>query len=698
MRQKINASHLERGAYVYVRQSSPRQVVEHGESTARQYALAERAEALGWPSEAVKVIDEDLGRSGASAEGRSGFGRLAHAVAHGLAGAVLALEVSRLARSSEDWQRLLSLCAVAQVAVIDEQTVYDASDKDDRLLLDLKGTMSEAELHWLRLRLTGARQNKARRGELRLNPPTGYVWGAEGFALDPDEAVQRAVRVVFARFAIEPTAWAVVRWARATGFAVPTRRSWADGTSEVVWKPLGISRLSSMLHNPVYAGVYAYGRCPTKTVLVDGEIRRVRDSGHDPDSWLVRIEDAHPGYISWEEYLKNREKLDQNNPRNRSARTGAPREGKALLAGILICGRCGRRMRPSYWGEHNGLRYLCVGERDRGQKSCWSLSGAPIDAAVEELLLEAVAPQELELCLAVEREVSEQSDSLAKQWRTRIERAEYEARLAERRYKAVDPDNRVVARTLERQWEESLRELEDVKGRYEQARRERRVELTDQDRERIRALSRDLEAVWRAPTTSLADRKAMLRLVIEAVTLHPIDVPERETLIRVQWQSGAVTELRVPRPDRRQQGRTPERAAARIRELAAEGLHDEAIAEQLNREKILTGADKTWHCWSVRWARRRGAIERTAPDRPRREPLPDRRADGRFSLPGMVRRFGVSETVVRGWIKRGLISGAREDYKQYRKVWWFDIDEATAARLESLSARSRSRRRAATTQ
>jgi DNA invertase Pin-like site-specific DNA recombinase len=685
MRGKITAAHLERRAYVYVRQSTPSQVMEHAESTKRQYALAERARSLGWAPEAVEVIDEDLGRSGASTEGRSGFARLAEAVSNGQAGAVLAVEVSRLARSSTDWQRLLSLCAVADVPVVDEQTIYDAADKDDKLLLDLKGTMSEAELHWLSLRLAGARQSKARRGELRLPAPTGYVWTEQGFSLDPDESVQRAVRTVFERYEVEPSAWAVVRWARQVGLLFPCRGA---GGGELSWKPLGVSRLCALLNNPVYAGAYVYGRKPIKQVLVQGQIRRVRQQDLAPEHWLVVIKDAHPGYISWESYVNNRKRLGQSHGRNGGAGCGAPRAGEALLVGLAICGRCGRRMKASY--DRSGrYSYVCSGQHDIGGASCWSVSGRPIDQAVEQLLLSTVIPSELELGLAVEREVEAQAHSLAEQWRARIEQAQYAARLAERRYKAVDPENRVVARTLERQWEERLRELEQVQRQYEEARHKRHVELSEADRRQILALARDLPAVWRSKTTTAADRKAMLRLVIEAISLRPVQVPQRQTCLEVQWQGGAVSQLRLARPGRREARRTPQPSVERIRALAAEGLADEQIARQLDRERMATGSGASWSEASVKWVRRQFGISRTAPDRPRREPLAERRADGLYSVSGVARRFGVSTNVVRGWMRRGLLRGERQDHGPHRNVWWLELDEATVARLKPLALASR---------
>jgi len=688
MKGQVETSQLTRRAFVYVRQSTMAQVIHHQESTMMQYDLKQRAVALGWAPEAIEVVDEDQARTATTTDGRSGFARLADAVAHGDAGGVFAIDVSRMARSSEDWRRLLVLCGVAGVAVVDEQRIYDPNDQDDKLLLELKGTMSEAEIHWLRLRLQGARQHKARRGALKMPAPTGYHWGEQGFEMDPDEAVQRTVRVVFQRYDVEPSAWAVLRWAHRTGLKCPTRRTSAEGDSWVEWKPLPLSRLHEMLKNPVYAGVYTYGRRREKKILVDGQIRRVRPDTRDPNQWLVKIENAHSGYISWERYVQNQEKLRQNMVRMGNPSRGAPREGPALLCGLLICGRCGRRLGPGY-GRGARVRfwsYICRGDRDKGQRVCWTVSGARIDKAVENLFLETMVPSELELSLAVDQEVTGQAEELAKQWRARREQVTYEARRAERRYKAVDPDNRVVARTLEREWEIKLRELEEVERQYAEARRRKHVDLSEEDRVRVRELAQDLPTVWRSPVTPPADRKAMMRLVIEAISLTPIDVPRRSTLIKVAWQSGAVTEIEVPRLHRRDLLRTPVAAIERLRALATAGRHDEEIAKVLNAEGMRTGHGLPWNTTAVRWTRKRERISRVAPDRPRRELLPDRYPDGRYSVAGAAKRFGVKLDLVRAWVKRGLVRAERNDFQQHRRVWWLDIPEDTAARLERLAA------------
>jgi len=686
MRRNLDHAQGERTAYVYVRQSTAAQILEHTESTKRQYGLVERAQALGWSRGAIEVIDEDQGKSGASARGRDGFARLVDAVVKGEAGAILAVEVSRLSRSSEDWRRLLELCGVAGVAVIDEQAIYDPSDPDDKLLLDLKGTMSEAELHWLGLRLMGARRQKARRGELSFHPPTGYVWTDGGFALDPDEAVVRAIRVLFERFRVEPSVWALQRWANEQGLQIPTRSTYADGTTEVTWKPARASRLYWMLHNPIYAGVYAYGRCSAVEEIVDGKVRRVMRRAHDPSKWLVVKEGAHPGYITWQEYLQNQDTMRQNMTRMGSPHRGAPREGRALLNGLLVCGRCGRRMTASYHGrDQTSFTYVCAGDRDRGVGSCWTVPGAALDVAIDQLFLATMVPAELALCLAVERDVQSHIAELDRAWQTRIEQATYQARRAERRYKAVDPDNRVVARSLERDWELALRALEEIEHEHERARRDKRIDLTEDDRRRMRALAKDLPKVWRAKTTTPADRKAMLRLAIEAIGIRPVDVPRRVTALRVAWKSGQITELEVSRADRSQRSRTPPQAVERLRELAKTGLRDEQIADALNAEGIVTGKGMAWTSWAVKWTRRTEDIERHYPDLPRSMPLPSRHPDGRYSVRGAAEHLGVSIGQVRRWIKRGVVEAKQEDFEQHRGAYWLRIDGATVRRLARLS-------------
>lgn len=690
MRGSISPSHLARRALVYVRQSTTMQVAEHVESKQRQYALADRAHSMGWPGSAIEVIDEDQGKSGATTEGRHGFARLAAAVAEGEVGAIFALEVSRLARSSEDWQRLLALCAVAGVVVIDEQTVYDPADRDDKMLLELKGAMSEAELHWLRLRLVGGRRNKARRGELWHVAPTGYVWRDKAFALDPDEAVQHAVRAVFARFAIEPSAYAVVRWANTTGLMFPARASGDDGTGEVRWSPLTGSRLCNVLRNPIYTGTYVYGRQPNKKVIVDGQIRVKRNLSTEPHEWWAKLDDRHPAYIDWETYVANKKKLRDNLslPKHATGTTGAPREGAALLTGLLLCGRCGRRMRTDYeTSAHRRWMYVCEGEHRHALSICWSLPGRRLDDAVSTIFLERMVPAELDVSIAIERELAVEADALAEQWKTRIEQARYEARRAERRYKAVDAENRVVARTLESEWEEKLRHVEEVEREFELARRARRIELSAEDRASIRAIAHDLPALWSSDTTPSSDRRAMLRTVIDVIAVSPIDIPNRETLVRVQWKSQHVTELRIPRPGRLA---TSDSACDRVQALVAKRMTDEQIAATLNYENIKRASGKPWNDIAVRRVRQRHGLA-CGQARPTSRPVPDRHPKtGWYSLPGAVRAFGISRRVVRYWIDRDLVR-SRRDTVDGRDIRWLSIDDALVNRLRSSKTQSAKR-------
>ncbi|HET7372327.1 MAG TPA: recombinase family protein [Gemmatimonadaceae bacterium] len=548
-------------------------------------------------------------------------------------------------------------------------------------MLDLKGTMSEAELHWLRLRLVGGRLNKARRGELRLTPPIGYVWRDGRFALDPNEAVQRAVRTVFERFAIEPTSWAVARWAQRTGIKFPTRAGPIDGSGELEWRALTMARVCALLHNPTYAGVYSYGKRAKRQVVVDGQIR-TRTTRVATDQWAVRIVDAHPGYIDWETYVTNQERLRSNQSRMHGAFDGAPKNGPALLAGIILCGRCGRRMRVDYsTHERVSWRYVCFGKHDAGYEICWSVMGDLIDRELETAFLSAVVPEEIDLTIAVERETEAQAKSLQAQWQSRLDHARYEVRRAERRYKAVDPDHRVVARTLEREWEAKLQDLDEVERQYREAQTERHVELTASDRAALRSIARDLRAVWRAETTTAADRKAMLRLVVQMISLEPVDLPRRGTRVRIQWTSGAIDEHIIDRPA----NRTAPKLATRIQELlnSDDGLDNRQIAKRLNDEGALTAKRMRWTEDAVQHVRNTHGLRR--PRRLHRSALPERHPDtGHYSIPGIAKRLAVTTKVVRGWVARGVIPAHQAHHRGYQ-AWWLRIDDKLMVKLERLA-------------
>jgi DNA invertase Pin-like site-specific DNA recombinase len=672
---------------VYIRQSSVVQVLEHRESTRRQYDLRQRAVDLGWDVGRVEVVDEDLGQSGASTSGRGGFVRLAEEIAHGGVGAVLSLEVSRLARSSADWHRLLELCALADVVIADETAVYHPGDYNDRLLLGLKGQFADAELQWMRLRLAGAKLSKARRGELRQIPPTGFLWNDGGeLVVDPDEEVQRAVALVFERVRVDPSAYGVMRYFAEHGLRFPSRRYHRDGGSEVEWKPLSHARVRAVLRNPIYAGAYVYGRRQERMGLVDGQIRRRRLRELPMPEWLVCIRDAHPGYLSWVEYLEIQNKLRRNRTNQQWLdQRGAPREGAALLQGLVLCGKCGRRMTVRYQ-DRRWLWYECRkhGLQVGDGKTCFGVAGQPIDRAVEQLFLRTMCPPEIELGLAVAREVEKQSGRVDQQWSMRMERARYDARKAEQRFKAVDVDNRLVARNLEREWNERLREVDELEREYEQVKEREHLVLTDDDRRRIVAIARDLPAVWRAPTTTHADRKNLVRLLVREISLTPVDIPKRATRARVLWQTGAVSELLVSRPGKGESVETSPQVIDGVRELAAQGNSDPQIAATLNERGLRSGRGRPLTRSSVEWIRwKHGIALSLQPVVAPAQPLPTQREDGRYSVHGVARELGVTEHIVRYWQSCGLLIGERGRYRS----WWFVLDDATRQRLNETKAR-----------
>jgi DNA invertase Pin-like site-specific DNA recombinase len=545
--QKIQADHLRRDAFLYVRQSSLRQVFENTESTKRQYALRERAVALGWPIERIHTIDSDLGVSGAHADNRDGFQSLVSEVALGHAGIILGLEVSRFARNNADWHRLLELAALARTLILDEDGIYDPAHFNDRLLLGLKGTMSEAELHVLKARLQGGIRNKARRGELKIPLPIGLVYDAAGaVALDPDRQIQDAIRLLFDTFREIGSASALVRRFRREGLQFPRRIHRGIGKGDVLWGPLDHCRVIQILHNPRYAGAFVYGRHRSATDAGVNKSAHVLKVARE--QWQVLIRNAHPGYISWEEYEHNEITLKQNTAGwSAHGRGRLPREGLALLQGRVICGRCGTRMQVRYQrlGEALTPYYLCHQEVvRRAGKACQSIRGRDIDQVISDLLLQTVTPAALEVALAVQDEIAGRIEKADQLRRSQLERTRYEAELARRRYLKVDPDNRLVADTLEADWNEHLRRLDALQQQHEQQRKADSGLLSDEARTRILALCADFPRVWNDPRTPSLERKRMVALLIEDVTLVKAD----PIAIHVRFRGGQTTSLAVARP------------------------------------------------------------------------------------------------------------------------------------------------------
>jgi len=682
MTDKIQPTHRARRAVVYLRQSTLRQLTAHPESTRRQYALRERAQLLGWSAAAVDVIDDDLGQSGAETRRRAGFRRLCDHVARGLIGAIFVLELSRLARSSTDWHRLLDLCSVADVVLVDEQAIYHPGDANDRLLLGIKGTMSEAERGWIQLRLRGARLSKARRGDYRLAPPAGYVWDrpTARLRLDPDAEVQGAIRLVFERFATDRTAYAVTRYFLDHGLRLPARSH--DGT-RLSWTPPRPSRIQEILHNPTYAGAYVFGRREPRAEIVDGAIVR-HTTRVAVGAWQILHRDHHPAYVTWEQFMANQETLRANQVApDAPTRHGAAREGAALLQGLVLCGRCGHRMHTSYSGRGRRLRYVCASAVQTGQAMtlCWSVAAPAIDRHVADRLLAAVAPEAIALSLAVSEEAAAQVATLDRQWAARIERARYEALLAERRYKAVDPDHRTVAQTLEREWETALHAIDRLEAERTAVRAQAHLALSPDERARVVELSRDVPALWHAATTTNAQRKTIVRALVREVALSPRDTPDGGTKVRVLWQTGAVTDFVVVR---QLAGRaTSPEAVALIRRLVAAMTPADAIAAALNRAGLRPVTKARWTKAAVHAYCHHHGIRWPAP-MPTSKPQPYRRADGAYSTRGVARRLRVTPAAVGYWAKQGWLTAVERGGRG--RPQWYRLDAATVAHLRRLRA------------
>jgi DNA invertase Pin-like site-specific DNA recombinase len=598
--QKVTASHLQRDAYLYVRQSTMRQVSDNIESTKRQYALRQRAVALGWPTDHIVVIDSDLGQSGASAADREGFQKLVADVGMGRAGIVLGLEVSRLARNSTDWHRLLEICGLTDTLILDEDGVYDPAHFNDRLLLGLKGTMSEAELHVLRSRLRGGLLNKARRGELRVRLPVGLVRDTTGrVVLDPDKQVQETVRLLFETFRRTGSVNATVKHFREQALLFPTRLAAGPHKNETAWGALSVGRVAAALHNPWYAGAYAFGRGRWRK-QPDGRVRHER---LPPNQWHVLIRDAHPGYISWQDHVQIQAQLAAASKSLGWERQVPPREGSALLQGRVVCGLCGSRMHVHYNVRRKGLHvpnYVCFGRgRLFGAPSCQSVLGTQIDAAVGKLLVETITPKAIELAFAIEQEIAARGDEADRLRHQHVERAQYEADHARLRYMQVDAANRLVADSLEAEWNDKLRALGEAQQEYQRNRAADRTLVDEQERKRILDLATDFPAVWSSPNTPHTERKRMLALVIEDVTL----IKQQQVTAAVRFRAGATTTLTVPRPLTAQQIRATHDNVRQDIDRLLDEYTNAQVANILNERGLRTGAGDAFDPTNVQWVR-----------------------------------------------------------------------------------------------
>ncbi len=650
---KIKAEHLCRDAWLYIRQSTVRQVFENTESTRRQYALRQRAIALGWPTERIHVIDTDMGHSGAERD-REGFQQLVTEVSLGRAGIVMGLEVSRLARNSMDWHRLLEICALSETLILDEDGIYDPGHFNDRLLLGLKGTMSEAELHVLHARLHGGVLNAARRGELKMRLPIGMTYDDEDHPiLDPDQQIRGALRLLFETFERCGSATATVKAFREQGLQFPTRPHAGLGKGQILWGELRHSQVLSILHNPRYAGAFVYGRSRTRKGI-DGH-SHTQKLGRD--QWQIVLPGSHAGYITWEIFDTNQQQLRDNaQAQGKERRKGPPREGVALLQGIVLCGKCGTRMTVRYTslGQQLVPNYMCQRHGvEHGKAICQQIPGAAIDEAIGRLLLEVITPGNLEVALAIEQELRtrvQEADALRRQ---QVERARYEVDLARRRYQRVDPDNRLVADVLESEWNEKLRALQTAQDDYERQSKRDQHCLDEKQKASILALAKDFPQVWNDQATPQRERKRLLRLLIEDVTL----IKAKQIQVHVRFRGGKTRSLNLPLPQSSWQLRQTDQHVIEEIDRLLDHYTDRQIAERLNEQGLHSG-------WEQAFQPR--IIARLRKDYHLKSRYERLRAAGMLNNEEMAQRLNIQPSTVKKWRREGKLKAhaysGRSDY------------------------------------
>ncbi len=667
-RTKVTEAHRRRRAVVYVRQSTLTQVQANTESSERQYALRDRALELGWPAESISIVDEDTGRSGSSAQGRLGFKELVAEVGLGHVGLILALETSRLARSSADWHQLLDLCVLTQTLIADADGIYSPADFNDRLLLGLKGTMSEAELHLIRARLDGGLRNKAERGELRLALPVGLDRDPDDrIVLCPDEGVRAAIERVFSLWRRVGSARQATMELVAEGQKLPRR---TVGERRIRWARASYGAVHDFLTNPAYAGAFVFGRTRQSKALDESGEVQVRVAELPIEQWSVCIPGHHPGYVGWDEYLETRERL-RANVRPRGEGGGAAREGAALLQGLIRCGRCGRKMQVGYAGTGGKVRrYSCVRGRDLHAtgSACQSLGGGRLDAAVAKAFLEAATPAGIAASAAAITELTAQHEERLAAGRLELERAEFEAERARRQFDACEPEHRLVARTLERSLEEALAAVARERGKLERLDRARPAPLQEAERKALGALARELPRLWGAETTSDRDRKQLLRTLLSEVVVS-VEEPRLRAVAEIHWEGGARSELEVKLnargPERRRLGGD---TVELIRRLARHHS-DRQIAQTLSRQGHLTGTGLPFTQTRVRAARQRAGIPAA--------PAPDSDSE-LVTIQRAAATLEVSTATIRRWLGDGLLGG---EQVSEGAPWRIRVDEQVRRRF-----------------
>jgi DNA invertase Pin-like site-specific DNA recombinase len=646
---QIKAVHTQRTALVYIRQSTASQVEHNRESTARQYALVERACDLGWAKEQVMVIDEDLAITGSMVGNRAGFERMASEVALGRVGMILGLEVSRLARNNANWYRLLDLCAITDTLIGDSDGLYHPALFNDRLVLGLKGTMSEAELHIIRARLDGGIRNKAQRGELRRELPVGLVWGEKDgeVRFHPDEAVVGAIRTVFDRFAEMASVRQVWLWFRTQGLRFPSQKDAWGG--EIQWIAPTYRSIHQVLTNPVYAGAYVYGKSRSEQYVDEQGIVRKRSRRLPMKEWPVLIYDHHVGFLDWPTFEANQVRVRSNARAERHQSGGAVREGSALLQGIASCGQCGRSLFTYYRGKNATPGYRCSAN-DLGSNDghyCFNVGAVSIDRAVADAFLDAITPAAVEASLLSLKQLEADRDAALEQWRREVERAHYEAQRAERRYKSCDPENRLVARGLEKEWEDRLRDLTAAENQLRQREQHQALRITPEETQRLRILGVDLRQVWTAPTTTDRDRKELLRTLLEEVIISVERTPPH-ALIRLRWKGGAITSLEIPLPHHAPPGLRTDEDTIQLLTRLAPLYPDDVIAGILNRQGRKTAMGRRFAAGHVGNLRRYHKMDRFQPQASEGELVTIQKA---------AETLGVVPSTLHRWLNAGFIVG-----------------------------------------
>ena len=615
MNDKITEAHLDRSAYIYIRQSTLQQVQHNLESNRRQYALKERAGTLGFSS--VVVVDDDLGISGAGTQQRPGFSRLLAAVCNGEVGAVFALEASRLARNNRDWHHLIDLCVLTRTLVVDADGIYDPRLLNDRLLLGLKGTMSEFELGLLRQRAQEAYREKALRGEVMTRVPVGFVRkGDNGIEMTPDRQVQQAIRDFFLRLQGSSSLRQVLLWHYQEKILFPVS-CMRDGCESLEWRLPNYQQLLRMVKNPTYAGAFAWGRSGVRSKIVDGRSRKTVGHRLAMDQWQVLLRDHHPGYIAWENYQSNLDKLVSNRTKSHQSSTGAARGGSALLAGLFRCARCGHKLHVAYRGRGGKApRYWCMtGNREQGAPSCLAFAGLRVEKAVVEAVLEACQPLGVEASLQVLEKSHEERDQKRKALELALEKAKYEAGRARRQYDAADPENRLVTAELENRWNAALVQVAELESRLDA---ECQVDhsLTQSQRERLTTLGADLQTLWSEASTPMDLKKRVLRTVIHEVVVD-VNHDSRHIEMNIHWAGGVHTPLRVRKNQPGKNGNATDANVVGLVTELAKGWNDANIASMLNRSGLLTGKGNSWNETRVKNLRRENDIPVFSKSQPR---------------------------------------------------------------------------------